>query len=240
MIFDYYEFSNSGGRDYNEDSVGAKLCAGGGIFLVADGLGGLSSGEVASGMVRDWLIEKFDDSITDVPAWINENVKAVNDQILAIEQQQNKKMKSTLVMLTVLNNNMVFAHAGDSRLYYIHNNELVYYTEDHSVAFKKFKAGEIGRDQIGQDEDQSSLLRSIGGDDHYEPTIFPYPEQISSGDAFMLCSDGAWEYLKDLEVLVDKQKSSSAKEWAQRLLLRIMDRVDGKNDNLSIVTLIVE
>ena len=240
MIFDYYEFSNSGGRSYNEDSVGAKLCAGGGIFLVADGLGGLSSGEVASGMVRDWLIDKYDDSVTDVPAWIEENVKAVNDRILALQQEQNKKMKSTLVMLSVLNGNMVFAHAGDSRLYYIHNDELVYITEDHSVAYKKYKAAEIKRDQIGQDEDQSALLRSIGGDDHYEPTIFTYPDQIAPGDAFMLCSDGAWEYLKDLEVLVDKQKSSSAKEWTERMLLRIMDRVDGKNDNLSIVTLIVE
>jgi serine/threonine protein phosphatase PrpC len=149
-------------------------------------------------------------------------------------------MKSTLVMLAVMNNNMVFAHSGDSRLYYIHNNELVYYTEDHSVAFKKFKAGEIGRDQIGQDEDQSSLLRSIGGEDHNEPTIYNYPDKITPGDSFMLCSDGAWEYLKDAEVLIDRLKSRSAKEWTERLLLRIMDRVDGTNDNLSIVTLIVE
>ena len=68
------------------------------------------------------------------------------------------------------------------------------------------------------------------------------PTQLRGIDtcSFMLCSDGAWEYLKDLEVLVDRQKSSTAKEWTQRMLLRIMDRVNGKNDNLSIVTLIVE
>ena len=240
MIFDYFEFSNSGGRDYNEDCVGAKLCADGGIFLVADGLGGLSLGEVASQTVRNTLIDKFDESITDMNAWITDTLKEANDQLLAIQAEKNKKMKSTVVMLTVKNGDMTFAHAGDSRLYYLHNNELTYFTEDHSVAYKKYKAGEIKRTELGKDEDQSSLLRSIGGEDHNEPTIYNYPDKITPGDAFMLCSDGAWEYLKDAEVLIDRLKSRSAKEWTERLLLRIMDRVDGTNDNLSVVTLIVE
>ena len=56
----------------------------------------------------------------------------------------------------------------------------------------------------------------------------------------MLCSDGVWEYLHDTEVLVDYLKSLQASDWGTRLLMRVMDRIDGTNDNLSIITILVE
>lgn len=52
----------------------------------------------------------------------------------------------------------------------------------------------------------------------------------------MLCTDGMWEYLSDEEVLFELLKSRDAKEWSERLLLRLMNRIKSNNDNLTILT----
>ena len=129
----------------------------------------------------------------------------------------------------------IWAHAGDSRLYYIHEGRIQAYTEDHSVAYKKFKAGEITRKEIAFDEDQSRLLRSIGGMDHNNPVVRVYEELLSPGDAFFLCSDGSWEFLDDEEIVIDLLKSRCAKQWTEYLLLRMMERIRGGNDNLTML-----
>lgn len=91
----------------------------------------------------------------------------------------------------------------------------------------------------GIHEDQSSLLRSIGGESRNEPEFYNPDGNITPGDAFFMCSDGAWEYLKDGEILIDYCKAADARMWAELLLLRIIDRVPGNHDNLSIITVMV-
>ena len=59
MTFDVFEYSNMGGRDYNEDSTGCRYNEGGGIFVVADGLGGHSLGEVASECVVNTIVDGY-------------------------------------------------------------------------------------------------------------------------------------------------------------------------------------
>lgn len=65
-----------------------------------------------------------------------------------------------------------WANVGDSRVYFIHRNNLHAYTNDHSVAFKKYKAGETTREQIASDEDQPRLLRSLGSEERNEPELY--------------------------------------------------------------------
>ena len=128
---------------------------------------------------------------------------------------------------------------GDSRVYFIHDDRLHAYTNDHSVAYMKYRAGEITREQRATDEDQSRLLRSLGSEERNEPDVYAADVALAPGDAFFLCSDGAWEYLQDEEILIDYLKAETAADWAELMLLRIMERVDGENDNLSLVTVIL-
>lgn len=240
MIFDEFTFTNRGGRSYNEDSAGSRQEGGCGIFVVADGLGGHQLGEVASACVRDVLLEGWRPDDADRKTWMETRIAEANRQVLAIGQEKKCVLKSTVVALTIDGTRAVWANVGDSRLYYLHQSGIAGVTRDHSVAYKKFRAGEITREQISQDEDQSCLLRSIGSEDRNEPDVYESDVPLEPGDAFLLCSDGVWEYVKDEEILIDFLKAETAKDWAELLLLRLMDRIDGENDNLTLITLMLK
>ena len=168
---------------------------------------------------------------------INGLFEQANSAVLALQRENHTVMKSTAAVLAIENNKAILANSGDSRVYYFHNDTIAAYTNDHSVAYKKYKAGEITRDMLGGDEDQSRLLRTLGSEDRYLPDIFSPPNLVTSGDAFLLCSDGAWEYIRDEEMLVDLLKSETTQQWTELMLLRLMERIDGENDNVSIITI---
>ena len=240
MKFDVYSFSNSGGRGYNEDAVGYKVDGDSGIFVVADGLGGHLYGEVASACVIDTVVGGWSGNDPDRASWFTSQISTANNRILDLQSDKNTILKSTIAALAIDGASAVWAHTGDSRVYYLHNGWLESVTEDHSVAYKKYKAGEITRDELATDEDQSRLLRTLGGAERYEPEIVVWNEPLVPGDAFLICSDGAWEYLRDGEIPVDMLKAESAKHWAELLLLRMMDRITSGNDNLSLLTVMLK
>ena len=240
MKLDAFEYTNQGGRSYNEDSIGHSIMGESGVFVVADGLGGHQFGELASACVRDTLVNDWNGEFNGQPAeWLKNKIQLSNQTILDIQKEKNAVLKSTVVALAIDNRRAVWANVGDSRLYFLHQGEISSFTNDHSVAFKKYKAGEITRDQIRTDEDQSCLLRSIGSEDRNEAELYDKDTTIEVGDAFMLCSDGVWEFLSDEEILIDLHKASSAKEWAENMLVRMMGRIEGGNDNLTMLTLMV-
>lgn len=240
MILDSFVYTSQGGRSYNEDSAGFRLEGENGIFVVADGLGGHRFGEVASACVKDALIQGWHPGEADRAEWIRQQIADANEQVLAIAKEKQNVLKSTVVALVIEEGQAVWAHVGDSRLYYLHGDRIERITEDHSVAYKKYKAGEISREQIGQDEDQSSLLRAVGSKDRNEPDVCVCDVLLEAGDAFLLCTDGVWEYLRDEEILIDLLKADTAEKWGELLLLRMMGRIGGENDNLTLLTLMLK
>lgn len=238
MKIDSFLYTNTGGRDHNEDAVGSCTLPDGELFVVADGLGGHMFGEQASASVVKSLTETSPpDGDTDAAARLEEMIHEANDNLITLQEETRSNMKSTVVTLLLRKNEAHWANVGDSRLYYFHRGELAFVTEDHSVAYKKYKAGEITRAQIATDEDQSSLLRTLGNKDRHQPVLGS--AAVAPGDGFLLCSDGLWEYLHDGEVLIDYLKSDSAREWAEQLLLRVIARQTPSSDNLSLITVIV-
>ena len=238
MKLDSFTYSVTGGRDENQDCVGKCETETAGIYVVADGLGGHRFGRQAAECVVNTLLKAWNPDADMDEAVLTEQIGAANQAVLALQQENTGTTKSTVVALTIRNKKAVWGNSGDSRIYYIHSDRLTKITEDHSVAYKKYKAGEITRDEIATDEDQSSLLRALGNTARWEPDTY-CEENITGGDAFLLCSDGFWEYVMDEEILVDFLKSRTAKEWAQQMLLRAAERINPGNDNLSLITVIV-
>ena len=238
-MIDSFFFTAPGGREQNEDAVGQREIPGGTLFLLADGLGGHQRGAEASAQVIASMQDAASPEAEDLEQWLTRSITQANEVLLRLQADSGSTMRSTLVALALTENQVVWAHVGDSRLYYIRGGRLISFTNDHSVAYAKYKSGEITRAQIGQDEDQSSLLRSLGNPTRNHPDLAVLDSPPQSGDGFLLCSDGLWEYLYDGEILVDFCKSTCAEDWARLLLLRAMGRIQPGNDNLSLITIML-
>lgn len=246
MELDSYQYTNTGGRPYNEDRAGCRVKDSEGIFLVADGLGGHQGGAQASSLVADSLLNAWEEesgtlSSSHCTRWLEEQVQAANESLINAQQESRNSMKSTLAALVVKDSAAAWCHVGDSRLYYLTGGRLGAVTRDHSVTYKKYLAGEIERNEINFDEDRSSLLRVVGDKERCVPELgAPMGGgRILPGDAFLLCSDGFWEYIFDEEVLIDRLKADSAKAWAELMLVRALPRITPGSDNLTLLTVLV-
>ena len=239
MNIDSFIYTNPGGREYNEDYVFKKDFSDGILFILADGLGGHQHGELASKCIAYTFLKAEEPAPdTDMEEWIKAGIGQANENLTVIQSKKACNMKTTAVILSVRLSGACWAHVGDSRLYYFKRNRLEKVTEDHSVAYKKYKAGEITKEQIGTDEDQSSLLRTLGG--RSCPNIdTDHAQSLDKGDAFLLCSDGLWEFVNDEEMLIDLLKSPDAQTWAELVLNRAIDRVTPGHDNLSLITVMI-
>jgi len=243
MVIDVFQYSNQGGRDHNEDAMGCIISDNdnGGIFVVADGLGGHSYGELASEAAVDILtMDDWIDIADDVSQLLENKISEAHKAVMDLQIQKNTQLKTTIAALAIYGENAVWANVGDSRVYFIHNNRLHSYTEDHSVAYMKYKAGEITREQLSTDEDQSRLLRALGNAERNEPSLYNCDVLLRPGDAFFLCTDGAWELLSDEEILIDFLKAENARQWSELLMIRMMERIDENHDNLTLMTVILE
>ena len=187
-----------------------RCCAEQGVFVLSDGLGGHGSGEVASALAADILFEGC---------------------------SAQEEMKTTAVALSVAGDLAVWGHVGDSRLYRFSGGALSQETRDHSVTYMKYLGGEISYMDIYHDDDRPSLLRALG-------KLPCKPEagqaELRPGDAFLLCSDGFWEYVYQEEVLADLLKAETPEQWAQLMLLRHIRRTPPGNDNFSLITVFAE
>lgn len=239
MKLDSFAFTNQGGRSENQDAAGCLEQPGCGVYVVADGLGGHLHGEQASACVLETLTQPEQPCGEDLAQWLTEQIALANTRILEMQQEKRSNMKSAVAALVLREDQAVWANVGDCRLYYLHERAIEKYTADHSVAYKKYLSGEITREQIPDDEDQSSLLRALGNPTRNQPDCTVLEHPVEPGDGFLLCSDGTWEYILDDEILVDFLKADCAETWGYLLLQRLMDRIGPGNDNLSLITVMV-
>lgn len=246
MQIDSYSYTNCGGREYNEDAMGELFGKGCALWLLADGLGGHQGGRQASGCVAQTFMEAWERTGagegTDWEGWLREQTCRANNALMELQKERQGRMKSTVAALCVEHRRAAWVHVGDSRIYRLSDRGIVCLTEDHSVTYKKYKAGEIGREDINFDEDRSVLLRALGDRERSVPDSGSTGEgdRLYAGDGFLLCSDGFWEYLYEEEILADFLKTDNARAWGELMLLRIMQRIRPDSDNLSLITVRIQ
>lgn len=224
-----YQYSHVGGKKENEDSYGIRELENGICTVVADGLGSHGGGKQASEIAVRHLLECAKNGGLPAADEIMNGFVQANEEILRCRESESH-MKTTAVFLYLKDNTAVWAHIGDSRLYHFYNWELKDYTLDHSVSQMAVALGEIERWQIPGHVDRSRLLRVVG-DDEIKPEIHePLPLQKGC-HAFLLCTDGFWEYVTEDEMLLDLSKAKTPKEWIHSLQYRHERRVETNHDN---------
>ena len=230
-------YTNRGGRSNNEDSILCVCDGSRGIFALADGLGGHDRGEVASRLAVEVICAG---GLEQLPRReeLLERFQRANSRILASQQESGQEeMRTTAVALALEGGAACWAHIGDSRLYRISGGTISQVTRDHSVTYMKYLGGEISYMDVCHDDDRSSLLRVLGR----TPCV---PEGGSGpaapGEAFLLCSDGFWEFVYQEEMLADCLKAHTPEEWGHLMLLRHIRRAPAGNDNFSLIAVFVE
>ena len=235
---DYQLYTAVGSREINEDYIGAAEADGCRCFVLCDGLGGHGKGEVASEMISEYLLNAFRAHPGINAAEIAEAFEGAQNTLLAEQSRLHLKneMKTTAAALYVGREEAVWAHIGDSRLYLFRKNKIVTRTLDHSVPQILVMTGEIKEKQIRQHPDRNRLLRVFGdawGERKYE---ISEPVSLKKCQAFLLCSDGFWEYITEKEMCRALKKSSSAQEWMQLMLAEVNKNGQGQEmDNHSAI-----
>lgn len=229
--------SFQGGRTYNEDSVLFQQRGQNAIAIVADGLGGCGNGDIASDITVKTMGRLFlRNPIIDerhLKKWFDDTNREI-----CLKQIGGIKMRSTAAAWFYNGKKFAAAHIGDSRLYYFRRGNLIFQTKDHSVPQMLFQAGEITEREIRTHEDRNKILRALGSKDGVQVEIKIWNEDVKAGDAFLLCSDGFWEYVWEDEMMEDLSNSRNPEQWLTLMNERIWQRAVPNNDNFSAVAII--
>ena len=237
---DIYRYSSIGGREENEDSLSVfkkgrfKYC-----FLVADGLGGHGGGANASKIAVDTLGKQFMEDKLKEPEDFYLSFQEANRSILKI-QTRECQMKTTLVSLIIDRKYAFWSHIGDSRLYFFVDDKLVEQTFDHSVSQMAVIRGEIKQEELRKHEDRNRLLRALGIKSEIKIDISEKKKLRGRRTAFLLCTDGFWEYVYETEMEETLRKCKNAKEWTASMLQCMKNRIKEGNDNNTVITVIID
>lgn len=187
------------------------------LFVVADGMGGHASGDIASAMavygIRDVIFaerdifESYDDndprSHVEVCTLLEYAVHSTCATIhgKAKAEPEKRGMGTTLVVLLVIGARGFIAYVGDSRIYLLRGGIVYQLTEDHSLKNELIRMGKITADEF-EDSPYASLknamTRAVGVYESVEVDTLDF--DIIPGDTFLLCSDGLYEYLEDDDI----------------------------------------
>lgn len=232
-------YSDIGGRKDNEDSYGYGQGRQGVFWAtIADGLGSYGGGKIASEIAVGESRTFFSERSFCTPQEMDQLFDTVNTKILQ-QQSDDVKMRTTAVFLAAKGTRIIWGHIGDSRMYHYLNGALVRHTIDHSVSQMAVALGEIQRDQIPGHADRNKLTRALGLEGA-KPEIHTPVKLDRGAHAFLLCTDGFWEYVTEEEMQSDLLESRSPGEWLERMRGKLQLRCGDKNDNNTAVAVFAQ
>jgi len=231
-------------RRSNEDFCDFLWADGIGCWVMADGLGGHQGGEVASQLAVESIITTFAGQPEVSAEAATRYLEAAQQALLhrQKEEPQLSGMRTTIVLLLADLEAALWGHAGDSRLYHFRGGRIINQTRDHSVSQALVNSGEIKLEEVRGHEDRHRLLRALGQEDDFRPTIIKSKQPLEKGDAFLLCTDGFWELVLETEMETDLDSVNNPKEWLEKMRNRISERTlitkDKQYDNFTALAVI--
>lgn len=201
-------------RSHNEDAFGHVGSAEADVFIVADGLGGLAFGEVASAEAVEGIKRAFFAARdTGDGGWLEQAFREVNASIFSANSRRStaEHMATTLTVSQFSGNELTLAHVGDCRVYQARSGRLQCLTRDHSVA-------------------ANILTRTIGSEAEADPDFVRVP--LRTGDRYLQCSDGLYHMMSDDEIL-NTLHESGGEESICSMLVGSANRKGGL-DNITV------
>jgi len=200
------------------------------FYVVCDGVGGTQKGEVASmlacNVVADHLKTHSYSSILDYEQYIKQLVECLDqafDHYIA-ECPEAKGMGTTLVLLILFPGRSVVAHIGDSRIYHVRNDQILYQSRDHSLLNELLDNGIISEEETESHPLKNVILRAVQGASVKRSKADSHViSQIAPGDYFFLCTDGILEGISSYELVMILDSSIPDTEKVEEIKKRCMN-----------------
>jgi len=229
--------SNPGGRQRNEDACGFWTGGGCCFAIVSDGAGGHGGGDVASRLSVRVALETLREAATCSGRAIDEALHAAHRAVLAQQQTRDElaAMRATATVLAVdtAHDTAVWGHVGDTRLYCFRAGAIVAQTKDHSVVQKLVDAGYLAQNAVRQSLERSKLFAALGHEADVPVTLHDTPFPLAAGDAFLLCTDGFWEYVDETTMVAALARANTPAEWLETMVADVVSRGGREQDNFS-------
>jgi serine/threonine protein phosphatase PrpC len=234
-------------RGHNEDSF--FLLADQNLYVVADGMGGHNSGEVASQVAVETLANFFretenDEDLTwpfkEDPAMryeenrLSTGIKLANLRIyeMAASDEKHRGMGTTIVSLYFGKEGAYLGHVGDSRGYRVRAGEIAQMTEDHSLLNDYLKVHKLTQKEIENFPHKNVIVRALGMKDSVVVDVKRL--DLRSGDFYMLCSDGLSGMVPDDFIRDTVVKNGDNIEQSVQDLIALANK-NGGLDNVTVV-----
>ncbi|MGB3345043.1 MAG: Stp1/IreP family PP2C-type Ser/Thr phosphatase [Aequorivita sp.] len=222
-------------REQNEDSCENKETRNGHFFVTCDGMGGAAEGKKASSIAVRSIFEFFEkETYENIQIALYQSLQFANEQIYATSQANPayKGMGTTACVVVFRNDDMYFAHVGDSRIYLQTDGKLKYLTRDHSFVNQLVDQGTINPAEAKTHPEKNRILKALGVNPQVESTVSSQPTLLKKGDVVLLCSDGLTDMVPDATIAEILNREKSIAEKADLLLQKALD--NGGKDNITI------
>lgn len=256
----------------NQDKVFAAIRPSGtahmgGLFIVADGMGGHQAGEIASDLAvqtirqeLSWFISSNDEDTQPSAPTSNSGTTTVLDGPAEFQLQRRLRLAieranqsiadysednpdhagnlGTTITCALIDDDVAFiANVGDSRTYMLREGQLKQLTEDHSYVAQLVKEGQLAPKDVFSHPRRNVITRSLGHRPDVEVDM--WVQSLQAGDRFLLCSDGLWEMVQESEAIAEMiENSDNPKNTVEQLILAA-NRAGGA-DNIGVVVVHVE
>jgi protein phosphatase len=205
MQFSVYQESHIGGRKVNQDRMGYSFTRDALLLVLADGMGGHLRGEMAATILMQTMSTLFQKHATPYvklpERFLEEAFIEAHEEIHRYRAANNlpETPRTTAVACLIQHNTAIWAHCGDSRLYWMRRGQILGRTRDHSHIEHLITQGLAQPSERATHPDRNKLYNCIGANSLPRVEV-ARQASLQAGDVLLLCSDGLWSMLPDEEI----------------------------------------
>jgi protein phosphatase len=206
MQFSIYQQSHIGGRKVNQDRMGYSYTREALLLVLADGMGGHQRGEVAANIALQTMSTLFREQanpyVKKPERFLEDAFEQAHEAIqrYAREHGMSENPRTTIVACLVQHNCAVWAHCGDSRLYWLRRGQILARTRDHSHIEHLIAKGLADPSERNSHPDRNKIYSCLGASTPPKVEL-SHQSSLEPGDVLLLCSDGLWGILPDTEIV---------------------------------------
>jgi serine/threonine protein phosphatase PrpC len=202
------------------------------LYALADGMGGLAHGKLASALAVDALFEAFYGTKAPIPKSLGRGVETANSKVFGAAQGLGAaRMGTTLTAANVHGDSLCIVHVGDSRAYLVRDGRPMLLTNDHTTVGDLVRMKLIGPDKVRTHAQRSMLNRAVGLGLFVRPDITRV--KLRDEDRIVICSDGLWSAVEDRDLASMATASDDLDEVCSSLIGAAIE--GDSDDNVSVI-----